>query len=253
MRAKGPRHTCAALLLVGLCCGLIAAAEPGATPQATHGSDAATSHRSFADVEHWQSVFDDPAREAWQKPAQVVAALQLRPGMRVADLGAGTGYFLGRLSAEVGPTGTVLAVEPEPAMVAHLRSRAEREETDNVVPILASFDNPRLPAESTDLILVVDTYHHIDDRRTYLRRLHRFLKRGGRVAFFDWYKKPLPEGPPLAHKLARQQVVEEMTASGFELVEQLDFLPYQYFLIFQSVSPRQGGRPEPVRSGSVDQ
>jgi len=104
-------------------------------------------------------VFDDPSRDAWQKPAEVVAALGLHPGMTVADLGAGTGYFSRHLSAAVGPEGTVLAADTEPNMVAHLRERAGSERTANVVPVLASADNPRLPAHATDLVLIVDTFH----------------------------------------------------------------------------------------------
>jgi ubiquinone/menaquinone biosynthesis C-methylase UbiE len=194
----------------------------------------ATSRRSFADVAHWKSVFDDPKRDEWQKPAEVVKALGLGPGMTVADLGAGTGYFSRYLSAAVGPSGTVLASDPEPNLVAHLRERAEKEGTPNVVPILGSFDNPRLPAGASDLVLIVDTYHHIDDRLTYLRALKRSLKPGGRAAVIDWHKRPLPIGPELDHKLAREQVIEEMTATGWTLAAEPDFLPYQYFLVFRT-------------------
>jgi len=193
----------------------------------------ATSHHSFADVEHWSAVFDDPSRDAWQKPAEVVAALGLRPGMTVADLGAGTGYFSRHLSAAVGPEGTVLAADPEPSMVAHLRERAEAERTVNVVPILASADNPRLPAHATDLVLIVDSFHHIDDRLTYLRGLRRCLRPGGRVAVIDWQKRELPVGPPPEHKLAREQVVEEMEEAGYALIGEPELLRYQYFLVFR--------------------
>lgn len=193
----------------------------------------ATAHQSFADVEQWSRVFDDPARDAWQKPVELVAALGLAPGMTVADLGAGTGYLSRHLAAAVGSEGTVLAVEPEPNMVTHLRTRAERERTPNVVPILASPDNPRLPARACDVVLVVDTYHHIDDRLVYFRALSRALKPGGRVAIVDWQKQPLPVGPPPDHKLAREQVLEEMRAAGWGLVAEPAILPYQYFLIFR--------------------
>jgi len=199
---------------------------------AERGHDA-TSHHSFADVEHWSTVFDDPSRDAWQKPAELAAALGLHPGMTVADLGAGTGYFSRHLSAAVGPEGTVLAVDTEPNMVARLRERAEAERTVNVVPILASADNPRLPAHATDLVLIVDTFHHIDDRLTYLRGLRRCLRPGGRVAVIDWQKHALPVGPPPEHKLAREQVVEEMEAAGYALIGEPGLLPYQYFLVFR--------------------
>jgi predicted methyltransferase len=202
-----------------------------AEPPPTRGDDA-TTHQTFCDVEHWKAVFDDPARDEWQKPAEVVKALALRPGMTVADLGAGTGYFSRHLSAAVGSDGTVLAVEPEPKLLAHLRDRAEREKTANVVPILASLDNPRLPPRSVDVVLVVDTFHHIDDRVAYFGALRRVLRPGGRVAVVDWEKRPLPVGPPPEHKLAREQVVDEMRAAGYALVAEPDVLPYQYVLIF---------------------
>jgi len=195
----------------------------------------ATSHRRFDDPTYWSTVFDDPARAAWQKPEQLVAALGLRPGQCVADLGAGTGYFSRLLSSAVGPMGTVLAVDPEPNLIAYLRERSEREGTANVVPILASHDNPRLPPGSVDVVLIVDTFHHIDDRITYLRNLQRALRPSGRIAVVDWQKRALPVGPEMEHKLAREQVVDEMDAAGYRLTDEPRFLPYQYFLIF---SPR---------------
>jgi ubiquinone/menaquinone biosynthesis C-methylase UbiE len=195
--------------------------------------DDATAHHSFDDVAKWTKVFDDPARDEWQKPRELVAALSLHPGMRVADLGAGTGYFSRYLAAAVGSDGTVYAVDTEPNLVAHLRARAEQEHTANVVPVLASADNPRLPLASLDLILIVDTYHHIDARRAYFGRLRRSLTREGRVAIVDWHKHDLPVGPPASHKLAREQVVDEMTAAGYVLIEDPAVLPYQYLLIFR--------------------
>ena len=201
-----------------------------------HGSAAgahdATARHSFEDVEHWTRVFDDPARDAWQKPAELVAALGLAPGATVADLGAGTGYFSRHLSQAVGASGAVLAADTEPALVEHLRRRAEQEGLANLVPILASADNPRLPAAASDVVLIVDTWHHIDDRVQYARRLTAALKPGGRVAIVDFQKRELPVGPPLDHKLAREQVVDEMTQAGYRLAGEPDVLPYQYVLLF---------------------
>jgi ubiquinone/menaquinone biosynthesis C-methylase UbiE len=206
-----------------------------ALPASGHAraTDGATSHRRFDDAAYWSTVFDDPARAAWQKPEELVAALGLRRGQCVADLGAGTGYFSRLLSAAVGPTGTVLAVDPEPNFVAHLRERAEREGSANVVPVLASLDNPRLPAGIVDTVLIVDTYHHIDDRVAYFRRLRQALRGPGRIAIVDWQKRELPVGPEMDHKLAREQVVHEMETAGYRLVEEPAILPYQYFLIFE--------------------
>lgn len=200
-------------------------------------ADGATSHRKFDDAAHWSSVFDDPKRDGWQKPDEIVAALKLEPGMDVADIGAGTGYFSRRLSSAVGESGSVFVVEVEPNLVAHLRERADVEKTANVVPVLASLDNPRLPPASIDLALFVDAYHHVDGRRSYLARVRRSLRAGGRVAIVEWKPGKNPVGPQEEdHKLAREQVVREMTGAGFELLDAPDFLPHQHFVIFRMVA-----------------
>jgi ubiquinone/menaquinone biosynthesis C-methylase UbiE len=212
-----------------------------ATHTGTRSHDATATH-TFEDVEHWASVFDDPARDRWQKPKELVAALEIEPGMRVADVGAGTGYLSRHLSAAVGPTGAVLAVDTEPSLVEHLRRRAETEGLDNLSPILASPGNPRIPRGSVDLIVLLDTYHHIGDRLTYARSLRDPLAPDGRIAIVDWQKRELPVGPPdLDHKLAREHVVEEMREAGWALVAEPDVLPYQYFLVFRPDSGSGAG------------
>lgn len=199
---------------------------------AARSSDDATATHSFGDVAHWQKVFDDPARDGWQRPAVVVAALALAPGMAVADVGAGTGYLERALSEAVGPEGVVYAVEVEAALVAHLRDRAEREGTANVVPVLASRDSPRLPRGRIDRILLLDTYHHIDGRVAYFRRLRAALAPGGRVVIVDWEKRPDTIGPDLAHRLAREQVLDEMQRAGYRPLDVSAALPHQYVLVF---------------------
>jgi len=239
------RSSCVGVGLALVLGGVASAREPQTTPTpGMHQPDDATVRHAFDDVPHWQAVLDDPARDAWQKPAALVQALGIRPGMTVADLGAGTGYFSRYLSAAVGDKGTVLAVDPEVKLVRHLRDRAEKDGTANVVPILASLDNPRLPAGAVDLVLIVNTVHHIDARTDYFRRLQRALQPGGRVAIVDYKKEPLPVGPPPAHKLAPEQVTAELTAAGYRLVEHPDVLPYQYVLVFApegAAGPSQRG------------
>jgi predicted methyltransferase len=197
-----------------------------------HG-DHATIRHSFADVDRWTKVFDDPGRDEWQKPAEVVAALGLKAGMSVADLGAGTGYFLPHLAPALAPHGVVYAVEPESTLLDHIRQRVGAEKLSGVVPVLASFDDPHLPPERIDLVLVVDTYHHIDARRSYLRGLRGCLKPLGRIAVIDWKPGEIPVGPPPEHRIAREVVIDEMRDAGFALVDDRDLLPYQYFLIFR--------------------
>ncbi len=196
-------------------------------------TDDATARHPFDEIDKWVARFDDPTRDEWQKPDEVVAALKLSPGMTVADLGAGTGYFNRRLSEAVGPEGKVLAVDIEPAMVKHMQERAEQEKTPNVTPILARPADPKLPMGGVDLVLIVDTYHHFDDRLQYFQRLKRAMKPGGRLAIIDFHKRELPVGPDPDHKLEREQVVAEMEAAGWRLEREPDFLPYQYFLIFE--------------------
>ena len=156
----------------------------------------------------------------------------LRELLVLHDLGAGTGYFARHLATAVGPRGTVLAADPEPALIEHLRRRAEQEGIANLVPILASPDNPRLPTGTSDVVLIVDTWHHIDDRVAYARRLATTLAPAGRVVLVDWQKRDLPVGPSLDHKLAREQVIDELTKAGYWLVAEPDVLPYQYVLVF---------------------
>lgn len=203
-------------------------------PVRAEPSDDATATHSFGDVERWEKVFDDPARATWQQPASIVQALALAPGMAVADVGAGTGYLERLLSQAVGPRGAVYAVEVEPNLVTHLRKRAESEGTANVIPVLGSTDDPRLPAGRVDRILFVDTYHHVDDRVDYFRRLHAALAPGGWVVIVDWEKREDTLGPELTHRLAREQVTSEMERAGYRSRETAVRLPHQYVLVFTS-------------------
>jgi len=189
-----------------------------------------THQHSFSGAEQWAHVFDDPKRDAWQKPHEVIQALALEPDAVVADVGSGTGYFSVRLANMV-PKGRVYGVDLEPNMVKYLAERAQREKRDNVVAVAGAADDPRLP-EKADLILLVDVYHHIDDRERYFRNLGASLKPGGRIAIIDFRMDSL-EGPPKAARLAPQHVVAELKGAGYRLVKQHDFLPNQYFLVFQ--------------------
>jgi len=204
---------------------------PGAGAE-QHDADDATAHHPFDDAQRWAKVFDDPGRDAWQKPTEVIAAMTIRPGMMVADIGAGTGYFTAYLSRAVGPEGTVLAIDPEPDMVKHLGQRAHKDGLGNVLPVLGMFEDPFLPRGRVDRVLVVDTYHHIDDRLDYFGRMRRDMAPGGRLVVVDFHKRPLPVGPPPEHKLERDTVVYEMEHAGWRLDGEIKSLPYQYVLIF---------------------
>ena len=192
-----------------------------------------THQHSFRDAEKWAHVFDDPERDRWQKPHEVIQALGLQADARVADLGAGTGYFAARL-ANMLAQGRVYAVDIELDMVRYLEARAKREGLRNVIAIKGEPDDPRLP-EKIDLILLVDVYHHISDRASYFRRLRDSLRPGGRIAIID-FKLDSPQGPPRAARIAPEAVKAEMKAAGYAAAAEHDFLPYQYFLVFAPAS-----------------
>jgi SAM-dependent methyltransferase len=161
-------------------------------------------------------------------------ALNFVPTARIADLGAGTGYFSVRIAKRI-PEGKLFAVDIEPDMLRHLRERAHREHLSVLVPILAAAEAPNLP-EAVDLVLVVDTYHHIDKRIAYFVRLRDALRPNGQVAIVD-FKSDAPEGPPLEHRISPEQVTAELRAAGYSLVATHQFLPRQYFLVFQARAP----------------
>jgi ubiquinone/menaquinone biosynthesis C-methylase UbiE len=189
-------------------------------------------HR-FDDVDKWVKRFDAPERAQWQKPAELVAALAVVPGSTVVDIGAGTGYFNQLWSQAVGANGTVIAMDVEPGLVAYMRDRAEREGTPNVVPVLGSYDNPRIPRASADLLVMVNLYHHIDHRIVYLRGLAPALRPGARLVVVDFRPGDLPVGPPAGKKIAPEQVDAEMKEAGFEKIGALELLPHQFVSIFR--------------------
>jgi predicted methyltransferase len=192
-----------------------------------------THEHTFGDAQKWSKVFDDPKRDAWQKPHEVIQALALKPDTVVADIGAGTGYFAVRLAHMV-PKGRVYAIDTELDMVKYLAERAQRNGLKNLSAIAGKPDDPRIP-EKADLMLLVDVYHHIDKREAYFRKLADSLKPGGRVAIIDFTLES-PQGPPKAARVAPERVKAELKAAGYEVVQEHTFLPNQYFVVFAPVS-----------------
>jgi cyclopropane fatty-acyl-phospholipid synthase-like methyltransferase len=188
-----------------------------------------THQHSFGNAQQWAHYFDDPARDAWQKPHEVIQALALAPDGRIADIGAGTGYFTVRL-AHMTPKGRVYAVDVEADMVQYVAERARREKLSNVQAVQATPSDARLP-EKVDRVLLVDTYHHIDGREAYFRKLRKSLRPGGEVAIID-FTRDSTMGPPSEVRIPKEQVSAEMRRAGYRLVRSPDLLPNQYFLVF---------------------
>jgi arsenite methyltransferase len=183
-------------------------------------------HHGQRSVAEWERILENPSRDAWQRPAEVVAAMRLRADEVVADIGAGTGYFTRRFAPVVQ---TVYAVDLDPELLAVIT----RGKSPNVVTVHAARDDPRLPAATVDTIFICDVLHHIANRPAYYAKLNQALRANGRILIVDFHKRDLPVGPPAAMKLAEQEVIDELARAGFRLSQRFDVLPYQYMLEFK--------------------
>ena len=209
------------LLEIGLLWGGQATAEQG------------HQHERMPNVMEYLHRLDDPERDQYQKPAQVIDALGLTPGMHVADLGAGSGYFTRRFVEAVGETGKVYVIDVEPEALKYVEHRlVQMHRPFKAEFILARPDNPKIPVESVDLIFICNTYHHLENRTEYFRNLKSSLRPGGRIAIVDFYHDDRSGelGFPKRHLVAKEKVLEELREAGYRLVKEHTFLPKQYFL-----------------------
>jgi ubiquinone/menaquinone biosynthesis C-methylase UbiE len=175
---------------------------------------------------------EDPKRDAYQKPQEVLAALDLKPEEIIADIGAGSGYFTFRLARHVSERGTVYAVDVSPDMILHINRTIRDLKVTNVFSILAEPDDPLLPVASVNRFFFSDSWHHIENQTKYLSLMKKMLKPNGEVVMIDFDKKETPVGPPLKMRIAREDLIKQMTSNGFRLAKEHTFLQYQYFLVF---------------------
>ena len=173
---------------------------------------------------------NDPSRDAWQKPKEVIEKLAITPGSRVADLGAGGGYFTWYLAGAVGPQGTVYAVDIDETGLGIIEKEMNARGIHNVVPIHAEAGDAKL-SETVDLVFSCDTYHHMNDRIAYFRSLIRYLKPGGRVAILDFHPHGVFSGL-LGDGTAKEEVRREMESAGYRLSAEFDVVDSQHFQVF---------------------
>lgn len=178
-----------------------------------------------------QCAYEGVNRDDWQQPQKVIAALQIRPGDRVADLGSGGGYFTFKLADAVGAEGKVYAVDIDRDLVDLVAKRAREESRSNVETILAKPNDPLLPKTGVDLILTSNTYHHIENRVSYFANLRKYLHPGARVAIIDFDRRAWLEGL-MRHYTPSEFIKREMEQAGYKLEREFDFLDRQSFLIF---------------------
>lgn len=199
-----------------------------------HGADhgGRDRHGNPHDFATYLARLEDPERDAWQKPDEVVAALGLAEGAVACDLGTGPGLFAIRLARAVGPAGRVHAIDVDPRMLELLARRAAEAGVSNVKAHLAAGGEIALPPEPCDVVLVVNAFHHFASAEA-LRRLAGALRPGGRIAIVDFHDWELPVGPPAEHRLSRAAFLALAGEAGLEVAEERSFLPYQYFFLLR--------------------
>jgi arsenite methyltransferase len=197
-------------------------------------------------VDIWRVVTD--GRDGWQRPDEVVAALALEPGDRVAEIGAGDGYWLPWFAEAVGSEGRVYAVEVTDELVAQLEERVRHDGLSNVIVVRGEFHDPQLPDGGIDVAVTSLTYHHIEGRPIYFRQLQTDLSPGGRVVHID----DRPDAPaPFSwfqsdgHWTDPEEMRAEMSEAGYHPVESFDFLPVQSFQIFEPIVPATAATEAP--------
>ena len=182
-------------------------------------------HTMHHTPEEFAKVLDDPGRDAWQKPHEVVMALALKPDEVVADIGAGTGYFSKRFARHAGK---VYAVD-----IAQMLLDKAKQNEPKLEIVLAATDDPRLPDGTIDTIFICNTLHHIEQRPAYYAKLSKALKPGGRLVILEFHKRETAVGPPVKERIAQADCVKELKAAGFKKTQEWKMLPTQYFLEFR--------------------
>jgi precorrin-6B methylase 2 len=186
------------------------------------------------DPKAYIAMLENPQRAAEQKPDEVIAALGLKQGETIADIGAGSGFFAFRFAPRVGSSGRVYAVDINSDMILYMNRHIRDNKLTNVVTVLSAPDDPLLMDSSINRFFICNTWHHVPNRPLYISLMKKMLKPGGQIIVIDYRKEQLPVGPPPEMKTSREEVLREMESSGFKLAQEHTFLPYQYFLVFNA-------------------
>jgi ubiquinone/menaquinone biosynthesis C-methylase UbiE len=175
-----------------------------------------------------------PERESEEAPSKAIEVLDLKPGMVVADIGAGSGYYSSRMAKRVGPTGHVYATDIQQGMIDLLERRIKSESLTNMTTVLGGMDDPKLLPHSIDLAIMVDVYHELQSPQAFLQRLKPAFKPGGRLVLLE-YRKEDPQIPILElHKMSIAEVREELEAEGYVMDKVIEILPWQHIIILKA-------------------
>ena len=224
------------LAALGMACGAPLPAGEQKAPAAARKPANVMSHEGAAWLER-------EGRDKEERPDVVLGEMGLKEGMTVAEIGTGTGYFARRIAKVVGPTGKVLAVDIQPEMLSLLEKYAAEEGVKNIVPILGTETDPKLPKAGVDRILMVDVYHEFQKPEEMLARIRESLAPGGRVIIVEYRAEDDTASHIKAdHRMSVEQVLSEWNPAGFELVNRVETLPSQHLFIFTT---RRGARAVP--------
>jgi len=195
--------------------------------------------RHYRDPHAMIAVFEDEERDRWQLPDRVVAALPLTSNDAViADIGAGSGYFTRRLASRV-PKGRVYAIDVDEEFETHLLAHREAWGTPQIEPILADYDDPRLPPDAIDLVFTANTYAYIRERIAYFTKVQLSLKPGGYLAVIEFRPDadaPGAMAPAAEHRVSQATAISELKQAGFDFAYEERFLPHQWFVVFKLAS-----------------
>ena len=177
-------------------------------------------------------LLEGPDRDLWQKPDQIMDALNIADGSVVGDLGAGAGWFTIRLARRVGPNGRVHSEDVQPQMIEAIKRRVQKEGLSNVQTRRGGADNPDLPPRSLDAALMVWVYGELDNPRAFLSNVARSLKRQGLLGIVDFTREGFGPGPAMEERVDPELIIKQTEASGFRLVKREAIPPYQFLLVF---------------------
>jgi ubiquinone/menaquinone biosynthesis C-methylase UbiE len=180
---------------------------------------------------------EGPDRAEWQSPERIMDALGVGEGVVVADLGAGSGWFTIRLANRVGPNGIVYAEDVQRQMIDSITRRVERLGLKNVRTVLGTTNDPRLPPGAVDAVLIVDSYHEMEQPVALLKNVARSLKPNGRIGIVNFTKDGGGPGPAIEYRVDPERVIAAARAAGLELHSRPNFLKYHYMLVFENRHP----------------
>ncbi len=227
---------CSALLLL-VCGALYADSHPTYETRARHDPDGIGKFYLGREIAHVMGPggvpwLERPEREVEERPQRVIDALQIKPGQTIVDLGAGSGYYSFRIAALVGERGKVLAVDVEPQMLQLISERATRAGIKNVTAVRSTARDPNLPANSVDLLFMVDVYHELEFPFEMMVKVREALKPAGRVALIEYRAEDPQVMIKPVHKMSERQIIRELEAAGFRHLKTVDTLPIQHLVLF---------------------